>query len=168
MTKGEISFPSLSDIKKTNKIAKKMFGTETDETQAKPTLKNALKLISIEKNNFICFKNNDEIIAWSVVLPTSKEAMKHFLEGNINERELFDISLSHLFFEALYLTAVIVLPEYQKKGIGSFLMKKQIKYFKEKYGINRFYALALTKEGKKLIKAMEWDLRIKILSLSRI
>ena len=47
-------------------------------------------------------------------------------------------------------------------------MKKQIKYFKEKYGINRFYTLALTKEGKKLIKAMERDLRIKILSLSRI
>lgn len=78
MTKGEISFPSLSDIKKTNKIAKNLFEIEKDETQVKPTIKTALKLISIDKNNFICFKNNDEIIAWSVVLPTSKEAMKHF------------------------------------------------------------------------------------------
>lgn len=93
--------------------------------------------------------------------------MGHFLEGKINEKELFDISLSRPFFEALYLTAIIVLPEYRKKGIGSSLMKKQIEYFKEKYGINSFYTLTLTEEGKKLIEAIGRDLHINILSLDR-
>ena len=113
--KGKISFPNISDIEKTNKIAEKLFGIKEDETQVKPTLESALKLISIEKNNFICLKDNDKIIAWSVVLPTSIKAMKRFLKEKINERELFDISMSQPFFEALYLTAVIVSPKYRKK-----------------------------------------------------
>ena len=166
--KGKISFPNISDIKKTNRIAERLFGTKEDKTQAKPTLKNALKLISIEKNNFICLKDGDKIIAWSVVLPTSIKAMKRFLERKINERELFAISMSQPFFETLYLTAVIVLPEYRKKGIGSSLMKKQIVYFKKKYGIGDFYALTLTEEGKKLIKAVERDLHIKISTLGKV
>ena len=124
----KISFPNQSEIEETNKIAEELFGTEKDETQAKPTLENALELISIEKNNFICLKDGDKIIAWSVVLPTSKESMEHFLKGKINERELFDISVPNPSFEALYLTAVIVLPQYRKKGIGSSLIKKQIEY----------------------------------------
>ncbi len=166
--KGKISFPNISDIEKTNKIAEKLFGIKEDETQVKPTLESALKLISIEKNNFICLKDNDKIIAWSVVLPTSIKAMKRFLKEKINERELFDISMSQPFFEALYLTAVIVSPKYRKKGIGSSLIKKQIDYFKKKYGISDFYALILTEEGKKLIKAIGRDLHIKISTLNRV
>lgn len=125
----KISFPKISDIKKTNKIAKNLFGTETDETQAKPTLKTALKIISIEKNNFVCLKDNNKIIAWSVVLPTSKESMKRFLKKEINERELFKISMSQSFFEALYLTAVIVLPKYRKKRNWFFSYRKTNKIF---------------------------------------
>ena len=166
--KGKISFPNISDIEKTNKIAEKLFGIKEDETQVKPTLESALKLISIEKNNFICLKDNDKIIAWSVVLPTSIKAMKRFLKEKINERELFDISMSQPFFEALYLTAVIVSPKYRKKGISSSLIKKQIDYFKKKYGISDFYALILTEEGKKLIKAIGRDLHIKISTLNRV
>ncbi len=164
----KITFPNIPDIKKTNKIAAGLFGIDEDKTQVKPTLKTALKLISIEKNNFICLKDSNEIISWSVVLPTSKKNMKLFLAKKINEKTLFDISLSQPFFEALYLTAVIVLPKYQRKGIGSSLMKKQIEYFKKKYGINSFYSLVLTKEGKGLIKKIELDLHIKIKFLSRV
>ncbi len=165
--KEKISFPSILDIQKTNRIAKELFGTEKDDTQAKPTQETALKLISIEKYNFICYKNNDEVIAWSVVLPTSKESMHDFLEGKINERDLFTTSLSKPAFETLYLTAVIVLPKYRRNGIGSSLMKKQIEYFKEKYKIDDFYALTLTQEGKKLIEAIGRDLHVKISSISR-
>ena len=46
--KEKISFPSILDIQKTNRIAKELFGTEKDDTQAKPTQETALKLISIK------------------------------------------------------------------------------------------------------------------------
>ena len=150
--KGKISFPNISDIEKTNKIAEKLFGIKEDETQVKPTLESALKLISIEKNNFICLKDNDKIIAWSVVLPTSIKAMKRFLKEKINERELFDISMSQPFFEALYLTAVIVSPKYRKKGIGSSLIKKQIDYFKKNMELAISTRLSLPKKAKNLLK----------------
>ena len=139
-----VAYPSQPEIDWTNKIAEELFGTEDDETQAKPTLENELKLISVEKNNFICLKNKEGIIAWSVVLPTSKENMEKFLKKEIDEKELFQISFGTQSFETLYLTAVVVLPEYRRMGLGSSLLKKQIEYFKNTYGINDFYAMLLT------------------------
>lgn len=38
-----------------------------------PTLENDLKISTLERNNFICYKKDNEPIAWSLVLPTSKK-----------------------------------------------------------------------------------------------
>ena len=158
----KIVYPQSSEIEETNKMAAVLFGTDEDKTQAQPTLENALRLIALEKNNFICLKEGGKIIAWSVVMPTSQKEMERFLKEEINEKELFEISIEHPSFEALYLMAVIVLPEYRKQGIGSSLMKQQIEYFKGKYGIEKLYAFVLTEEGKGLIGALEKNLQVTI------
>jgi len=56
MHKKQILFPDITDIEKTNKIATDLFGIEEDKTQVKPTLETALKLISIDKYNFVSRK----------------------------------------------------------------------------------------------------------------
>ncbi|OGD67386.1 hypothetical protein A2442_02675 [Candidatus Campbellbacteria bacterium RIFOXYC2_FULL_35_25] len=168
MHKKQISFPDIADIEKTNKIATDLFGIEEDKTQVKPTLETALKLISIDKYNFVCFKEGDEVVAWSVVLPTSKKAMDDFLEEKKNEKELFELFLEKPSFEALYLAAVIVVPKHQKKGLGLSLMKEQINYFKENHGINNFFTLILSKEGKRFMENIQKDSAIKVLDVSRV
>jgi predicted GNAT family acetyltransferase len=165
--KREVVYPSLAEIEETNKIAARLFGTDLDETQAQPTLENALALISLEKENFICLKEDNKIIGWSVVLPTSRAEMTRFLNRGINEKELFSIAVTQKSFEALYLMAVIVLPEFRGQGVAQSLMKSQITHFREKYSINDFYSLILTREGQKFIRALERNLNISIPSLTR-
>lgn len=154
----KFTYPNRHDIEKISEVATELFGTDEDETQAQPTVENTLKLILVEKHDFICLKNAGNLVAWSAVLPTSKELMEQFLNRTINERELFDLAVAQPCFECLYLVAAIVLPKWRRRGIGTSLMKAQIEYFKNKYKINIFYALILTKEGKKLIGALERDL----------
>src|SRR3989338_10686382 len=99
----KISYPTIEDSAQMNVVAEEIFGAEEDTTQTKPTIENALKLIAIDKNNFVCVKDGEKIIAWTVTLPTSKQNMNEFLDGKITERELSERSKKNHSFETLYL-----------------------------------------------------------------
>lgn len=162
----KISFPNNEQLEKMNAMAIELFHTENDDTQASPTLEKSLQVINKEKYNFISVNNDkDEPIAWSLVMPTSLEVMDNFLSEEITERELLEISRTDNKFEALYLFSVIVLPEYRRKGLGQFLFKTQIEYFKERYDITEVYSWWFSEEGKKLGDSLEKDLGIEIKSI---
>jgi len=79
----KIKYPNDSDIHQTNLVELELFGTENDPDQATPTMENAKLLIDLNKNNFICIKDKNKVIAWSVVLPTSTENKDKFLSKQI-------------------------------------------------------------------------------------
>lgn len=159
----KITFPNNEDLEKMNAIAIELFQTENDDTQASPTLEKCLQVIKKDKYNYISINDDKgEPIAWSLVMPTSLEVMDNFLSEEITERELLETSRSDDKFEALYLFSVIVLPEHRRKGLGQFLFKTQIKYFKDKYNISELYSWWFSEEGKKLGDSLEKDLGIEI------
>jgi ribosomal protein S18 acetylase RimI-like enzyme len=162
-----IQYPTREDFLKMNEQALKEFGIP-DENMVAPTLENDLSVQGLEKNNFICYKENGIPIAWSLVLPTSKEIKDKFLKEEINERQLFEVSIKNPSFESLYLFVVIVLPEYRQKGLAKELMSYQVKYFQDKYKITDFFAWIFSAEGEKLVKSLEGDNIIKIDYISRI
>ena len=75
--KFKIQYPTKEDLLKTEEYALKEFGIP-DEDMVAPTLENDLNIQKLEKNNFICYKQNDVPIAWSLVLPTSKKLKVNF------------------------------------------------------------------------------------------
>jgi len=165
--KYEIIYPTEEDINKMDRIAVRLFG-EADTNMAEPNIENARKLISLEKNNSICFKDGDDPIAWSAVLPTSKKDMVDFLDRKLSERDLFEKSIASPSFEALYLFVVVVMPDYRKQGLGISLIKHQIKYFQDKYNIKDFYAWAFSPEGEKLILSLQKDLSMDISYIRKV
>lgn len=165
--KYKIEYPTKIDIEKMNKVATDIFGNG-DETMVNPTPENDKRIIALEENTFVCYKKNNTPVAWSLVLPTSKENAKQFLDKEITERELFDTSTQNPSFESLYLFVVVTMPDYRKKGLGSSLMKYQIDYFKNKYKIKNFYAWALNNEGKSLIESLKRDIEPTIRFISKV
>jgi len=161
----KIKYPANKDIEKMNRIALELFGPGGD-SMVEPNLENAEKLISLEKNNLICFKENNQPISWALVLPTSREKAERFLKKEITELELFNRSVEKPLFESLYLFSVVTLPDYRKRGLSSRLVKYQIEYFRNKYKIKDFYAWALNPEGKSLIESLKKNVepRIRIIS----
>lgn len=163
MEKLEILFPDDAEIIRHCTLAEKLFGTDTDPDQAQPTLNNVKRLIAVDPYTYIYTENKLETMGWSVVLPTTKENMDSFFAEKITEKELFDIGTTKPYsFEVLYLTAAVTLPEFQNKGIASYLMKSQIHYFTKKYGTKDFFAYILTDEGLGLLKKIERELEITI------
>jgi hypothetical protein len=152
--KFDIEYPSEEDFFKMEKYALEEFGIP-DENMIPPDLENDLRVQSLEKRNFVCYKKNSIPIAWSLVLPTSKNIKDRFLKREINEKQLLGESIKNPSFESLYLFAAIVLPEYRMQGLAGNLMSYQIKYFQDKYKITDFFAWVFTIEGERLIKSLE-------------
>lgn len=150
----QITHPDRGDIDRTNAFALGAFGDDVPG-MVEPNLENALAVIGLEKNNFVCIKEGDEPIAWSLVLPTSRGDMEEFLSRKITEQELFDRACAEPSFESMYIFAAITRPEYRGRGLATELLEYQVKYFKEKYGIKDFYAWILSADGKALADKLE-------------
>lgn len=114
------------------------------------------------------FKDGNNIIGWSLVLPASREAMERFLREEITEKELFLDTLKNRKFETLYIFVAIVMPEYRNKGWAKDLISYQIKYFQNEYSIKDFFAWTFSEEGKRLVSSLEKSLNVKIPYLSKV
>lgn len=154
--------PTSDELKECMRVAEEYFQTANDSTQSQATVENCQKTIAIDPYAFIVERVDGKLAAYSVVLPTSQALKEDFLSGRITERELSEAAKRQPIFESLYLSVAFVFLEYRKKGIGLRLVKEQIGYFKDKYGINDYYAWAWSEEGKILISAINRDLKISI------
>jgi ribosomal protein S18 acetylase RimI-like enzyme len=163
----QITYPTHADLVESEILSTMIFGTDNDPTQSPPTVEYSEKIIRIDKENVVCMKDADTLMGWSVVLPTSIQLKNLFLSRQITERELVDRATSSPQFEALYLFAVTVKPEYRRKGIGSALFARQIEYYSTSKGITSYYAYAFSLEGKKLIDSTSRDCKISIEVLER-
>lgn len=155
-------FPTLEELEKSVEAGERCFHSADVPSESEVTIENCQKIIAIDRHAYIIERVEGKFAPYSSVLPTSMAVKDDFLSGKITERELLAAATSQPAFETLYLLVSFVLPEYQRKGIALRLMKKQIEYFKKKYGINDYYAWAWSSEGKILISAIGRDLKIHI------
>ncbi len=136
-------------------IGEQIFETEEDNTQSKASVENCLGISNIDKYCYLSVKEGDRNIAWTIVLPTSKENMDKFLNKEITEAELSEYSKDNPSFECLYFMVAVTVPEYRGKGLATFLFEEQIKYFIGKYQINNFFGWIFSEEGKALSEKLK-------------
>lgn len=154
----EIKSPSDADSQKMCDIAEEFFHTAEDPTQMLINFENGRRLEALDPYTVALRKDGDQIIGWSMSLPSSIENMKLFLEGKINERELGERSFSNPSYEALYLMALFVLPEFRGRYIGKKILQKQIDILKQRYpSIKKLYAWPYSKEGEMIVKSFIHD-----------
>jgi ribosomal protein S18 acetylase RimI-like enzyme len=89
-------------------------------------------------------------IAWLLVIPTTAEVMKKFLDHEINERGLYDQTKPGDKFEAIYLCSVLVLPEYRGKSIAKQMTLEAIREIQKDHPITSLYYWAFSGEGERL------------------
>lgn len=155
-------------IDKTLEITENFFETENDPNQIPINKDSEDKILSIHKDAIIVKNDeNDEPIAWCVIIPTSIDTMNKFLNKEITEKELMNIACIEKKFEALYLCSVFVIPEYRNKGYAKNLMTEGINKLQ---GNNQtpLYYWAYSNEGKELVNSLSKSLNRQILELKNI
>ncbi len=151
----KIHFPDIRDFEEMTAIGEQIFKTEGDDTQSKASVENCLSISKIDKYCYLSVKDGDINIAWTIVLPTSKENMDKFLNKEITEAELSEYSKVNPCSECLYFMVAVTVPEYRGRGLATFLFEEQIKYFIGKYKINNFFGWIFSEEGKALAQKLK-------------
>jgi hypothetical protein len=143
---------------KMHKVAEDFFGTNDDPDQISITEESNRKLRSID-NDTIMYKvdRNGDPISWIIVIPTSREVMNKFLNKEITERELLEITVEEKSFEALYLCSAFTLPKYRKQGLAKELTLEAVKKFAPNVE-NELYSYPFSEEGKSALKSLEKEL----------
>jgi len=97
-------------------------------------------------------KNKDGPIAWILVIPTTSEVMKGFLDGSLFEKDILEKTQPGLVFSAIYLCSALVLPERQGKGIAIKLTLEAVDNIRKDHPIAALYCWPFSDKGERLAK----------------
>lgn len=148
-------------LEKTLVIAEKFFGTSEDPEQIPITKESFHKFQDLDPNSFLYKLDKGEPVSWVAVLPTSKNLAKKFLNQEISEKELMNMSQMQDKYDAIYLCSAFTVPSHRKKGYALELLKQSIEQIPHTDDVQLF-AWPYSKEGLALGKKLEKQLGKKI------
>jgi predicted GNAT family acetyltransferase len=89
-------------------------------------------------------------VCWIICIPTTLDLMTQFINKEISERELYELTPLNTKYEAIYLCSALLLEEFRGKGIAQRLAVKAIESIKIDHPIKALFFWTFSKDGEKL------------------
>ena len=89
-------------------------------------------------------------VCWILCIPTTLDLMNKFINKEISEREIYELTPLNTKYEAIYLCSALLLEEFRGKGIAQRLGVKAIENIKIDHPIKALFFWSFSKEGEKL------------------
>jgi len=128
-------------------LADEVFAVKDDPTQLDVNQQVLERLHLIHPATVSEYNEGNGPIAWLLIIPTTLDLMNQFLQGEISEKELFDLTPLDTKYEALYLCSALVLEEYRRKGITRQLSLKAIESIRKDHPLKAAFVWAFSPEG---------------------
>lgn len=135
-------------------LVDEIFNVKNDPDQLDVNQDVLIKLKKIHPATVSEYNDGNGPVAWLLVIPTTDDLMNRFLENNITERELFELTPLDTEYDALYLCSAIVLEEYRRKGITRKLSLDAIKNIQKDHPIQSLFIWPFSDEGFKTAEAI--------------
>ncbi|MFA6455863.1 MAG: hypothetical protein WCW40_03495 [Bacteroidota bacterium] len=137
-------------------LAEEFFATKNDPSQLTITEEVMEQLRSIHPATMGEVANEQGPIAWTIVIPTTRRIQEQFLNGEIGESELLELTLRtrerYLKYTSIYLCSALTLPEFRAKGLAKKLVCDSIREIQKEHPIDGLFVWAFSEEGKKLAR----------------
>jgi hypothetical protein len=144
-------------------VAEEYFDTSHHQDQMPVNEETQRKLSSLTPY-WVQYATSDgiKVISSIVVVPTQKELALKFVNKEISEKQLMDLSQPAEKYSALYLCSGITLPEYRRQGLVKKLFQETIKYIPlTKDAL--FFAWPTTELGNQVVEHERLESEIPIL-----
>lgn len=140
---------SLSNFERLVQLADEVFAVKSDPSQLDVNAEVLERLQKMHPATVSAFDDGNGPVAWLLVIPTTLELMNRFLDNQISEKELFEMTPLNARYEAIYLCSALVLEEYRRKGITKSLAVKAIEEMRKKHPLKAAFVWAFSEEGDK-------------------
>jgi len=128
-------------------LAEEVFAVKDDPTQLDVDQKVIDRLQRMHPSAVSQYDDGNGPVAWLLVIPTTDDLMKRFLQKEISEKELFDLTPPDAVFDSLYLCSALVLEEYRRQGIIKRLALTAIEEIGKDHPIKSLFVWPFSKEG---------------------
>ena len=138
---------TLSNFERLVQLADEVFAVKSDPSQLDVNPEVLERLQKMHPATVSAFDDGNGPVAWVLLIPTTLELMNRFLDNQISEKELFNLTPLDIKYDAIYLCSALVLEEYRRKGITKNLAMSAIENIREIHPIKAAFVWAFSPEG---------------------
>ena len=138
---------TISNFERLVQLADEVFAVKSDPSQIDVNAEVLERLCKLHPATVSAFDDGNGPVAWVLLIPTMLDLMNRFLEKQISEKELFDLTPIEAKYDAVYLCSALVLEEFRRKGITSQLALTAIDNMRESHQLKAVFVWAFTPEG---------------------
>ena len=93
-------------------------------------------------------------VLWILLIPTTADLMNQFLNHEINEKQLYELTAPGQAYEAIYLCSALVLEEYRNKGLAKEVTLIAIEEIQKNHSIKALFYWPFTEGGAAAAKSI--------------
>jgi len=138
---------NLSNFERLVKLADEVFAVKSDPSQLDVNAEVLERLHQLHPATVSAFDNGNGPVAWVLLIPTTLDLMNRFLDNQITEKELFDLTPLNSAYDAIYLCSALVLEEFRRKGVTKQLALAAIENIRETHSLKAAFVWAFSPEG---------------------
>jgi GNAT superfamily N-acetyltransferase len=138
---------AISNFERLIQLADEVFAVKSDPTQLDVNQEVLERLNKIHPATVSEYDDGNGPAAWVLLIPTTLDLMNRFLETEISEKELFELTPLNAKYEVIYLCSALVLEEYRRKGITKQLCINGIESIRKEHPLKAAFVWAFSKEG---------------------
>jgi len=141
---------ALSNYERMIQLADEVFSSRTDPDQLNVNENVMEHLQLIHPNTISEYDDGNGPVCWILCIPTTLDLMTQFINKEISERELYELTPLNTKYESIYLCSALLLEEFRGKGIAQRLGINAIENIKIAHSIKALFFWSFSKEGEKL------------------
>ena len=138
---------TLSNFERLVQLADEVFAVKRDPSQLDVNPEVLEQLQALHPATVSAFDDGNGPVAWVLLIPTTLELMNRFLDNQISEKELFNLTPLNIQYDAIYLCSALVLEEYRRKGITKNLAMSAIEIIHKDHPLKAAFVWAFSPEG---------------------
>jgi len=138
---------ALSNFERLIQLADQVFAVKSDPSQLDINAQVMERLQQIHPATISAHDDGNGPVAWVLLIPTTLELMHRFIEEQITEKELYELTPLDVSYEAIYLCSALVLDEYRRKGITKKLALDAIEHMRKDHPLKAAFVWAFSPEG---------------------
>lgn len=138
---------TLSNFDRLVQLADEVFSVKSDPSQLDVNPEVLERLQQMHPATVSAFDDGNGPVAWVLLIPTTIDLMNRFLENQISEKELFNLTPLNIKYDAIYLCSALVLEEYRRKGITKQLALAAIDNIRKTHSLKAAFVWAFSPEG---------------------
>ena len=141
---------SKSNFERLIELSDEVFSSRTDPDQLNVNEKVMEHLQLIHPDTISEYDDGNGPVCWILCIPTTLDLMNQFINKEVSERELYELTPLNAKYEAIYMCSALLLEEFRGKGIAQRVGIKAIENIMLDHSIKALFFWSFSKEGEKL------------------